>query len=115
MSTAYIAVTVATAAATGAIGAAAAARAQFVLKFMGEVGVPESWASKLGILKLAGALGLLTGLAVRPIGISAGVGLVLYFVGAVIAHIRAGVLHSIGFPAAYLALSIASLALAVSR
>jgi hypothetical protein len=115
VSTAYIVVTLATAAATGAIGGAAAARANFVLKFMGEVGVPESWAPKLGILKLAGALGLLTGLAARPIGIAAGVGLVLYFVGAVIAHIRAGVFYSIVFPVAYLALSIASLALAVGR
>jgi len=44
-----------------------------------------------------------------------GVGLVLYFIGAVTTHIRARVLDSIGFPAAYLGLSIASLALAIAR
>jgi hypothetical protein len=115
MTIAYVVVTVATAVATGGIGVAAAARAPFVLKFMRDVSVPESWVSKLGIVKLAGALGLLAGLAVRPIGIAAGVGLVLYFVGAVITHIRAGVLYNIGFPAAYLGLSIGSLLLAITR
>jgi hypothetical protein len=115
MSVAYVAVTVATVVATGGIGVAAATRAPFVLKFMSEVGIPESWVSKLAILKLAGALGLLAGLAVRPIGIAAGVGLVLYFVGAVLTHIRARVFYNIGFPAAYLGLSIASLALVINR
>jgi hypothetical protein len=48
MSIAYLAVTTATIAATGGIGVAAAAGAPFVLKFMSEVGVPESWLPKLG-------------------------------------------------------------------
>jgi hypothetical protein len=115
MSIAYLAVTAVTVLATGGIGAAAAARAPFVVAFMHEVGVPESWLPKLAALKLAGALGLLAGLAVQPIGIAAGVGLVLYFVGAVSTHIRARVISSIGFPATYLGLSTASLALAITR
>jgi hypothetical protein len=115
MSIAYLAVTAVTALATGGIGLAAAARAPFVVTFMREVRVPDSWLPKLATLKLAGAVGLLAGLVLQPIGIAAGVGLVLYFIGAVTTHIRARVLYSIGFPATYLGLSIASLALAITR
>jgi hypothetical protein len=115
MSIAYVAVTSATVVAVGGIGVAAAARASFVLEFMGQVGVPESWVPKLAALKLAGALGLLAGFWLQPLGIAAGVGLVLYFIGAVITHIRAGVLSNIAFPGAYLGLSLASLALAISQ
>lgn len=51
--------------------------------------VPLSWFPLLAGLELLGAAGLLIGIAVVPIGIAAGVGLVLYFVGAVGAHLRA--------------------------
>ncbi|HUK67345.1 MAG TPA: DoxX family protein [Streptosporangiaceae bacterium] len=114
-----IAVTVVTAAATGGIGAATATRAQFVLKFMREVGVPDSWPPALGAVKVAGAVGLLAGLRAKPLGIAAGSGhgsgLVLYFCGAVITHVRAGAFRNISFPAAYLGLSSMSLALATRR
>ncbi|TDD81170.1 DoxX family protein [Actinomadura darangshiensis] len=50
--------------------------------------VPPSWAVPLGALKAAGALGLLVGFAEPWIGTSAAVGLVLFFVGALIAHLR---------------------------
>ncbi|MFG2449861.1 DoxX family protein [Streptomyces sp. NPDC048512] len=56
---------------------------------MTRVGVPESWLPRLAALKAAGAIGLLIGLAVPLIGAAAAVGIVLYFIGAVIAHIRA--------------------------
>ncbi|AYY12808.1 DoxX family protein [Actinobacteria bacterium YIM 96077] len=52
------------------------------------LGVPHSWFPILAILKIAGALGLLAGIAYRPLGIAAGVGLVLFFVGAVVSHLR---------------------------
>jgi hypothetical protein len=110
-----IALTVVTAATTGGIGAAAAARAPFVLKFMREVGVPDSWPQALGAVKVAGAVGLLAGLRAKPLGIAAGSGLVLYFGGAVLTHVRAGAFRNIGFPAAYLGLSSMSLALATRR
>ncbi len=42
----------------------------------------------LAALEIAGALGLLVGLAWAPLGIAAAIGVVLYFVGAVIAHLR---------------------------
>ena len=44
-------------------------------------------------------------------GIAAAAGLVLFFVGAVAAHVRARVFHNIAFPAGYLALNAAALAL----
>ncbi len=45
----------------------------------------------------------------------AGAGLVLFFVGAVAAHIRARVYYNIAFPGGYLAMAAAALALAVAR
>ncbi len=42
----------------------------------------------LGWLELAGAVGLIVGLFVAPIGIAAAIGVVLYMLGAVIAHLR---------------------------
>src|SRR5215204_1730043 len=55
---------------------------------MDRAGVPRSWMIPLGILKAAGALGLLLGIFVPTIGIAAGVGLVLFFIGAIITHLR---------------------------
>ncbi|WP_405708193.1 MULTISPECIES: DoxX family protein [unclassified Streptomyces] len=54
-----------------------------------KLGVPDSWLPWLATAKTAGVLGLLAGLVVPPLGMAAAVGLVLYFVGAVIAHLRA--------------------------
>ncbi len=86
--------------------------AQFVLANSARVGVPRSWLPLLGGLKLAGGAGLLVGLAGVPLlGVAAAAGLVAYFIGAVATHVRAGVLSNIGFPAAYLLLSTASLAI----
>ncbi|GAA1913132.1 hypothetical protein GCM10009716_23500 [Streptomyces sodiiphilus] len=52
--------------------------------------VPMSWFAPLALLEFAGALGLLAGIFYRPLGIAAGIGVVLYFAGAVITHLRAG-------------------------
>ena len=52
--------------------------------------VPHSWLPFLGGALAAGALGLLAGLFVPLVGILAATGLVLYFVGALIAHLRVG-------------------------
>ena len=49
---------------------------------------PESRLHWLGMAEIAGAIGLLIGIAWRPLGIAAGVGITLYFVGAVIGHLR---------------------------
>lgn len=115
MVTAYLVVTVATIVANTAAAIGDFARAGFVLKNAAEVGVSESWIPMLAGLKAAGALGLLLGLLGIPlIGVAAAIGLVLFFVGAVIIHIRTRVFHNIAFPATFLALAVASLILAVA-
>ncbi|MGW4778497.1 DoxX family protein [Streptomyces filamentosus] len=59
-----------------------------VVGSMTKVGVPDGWLPWLGTAKLAGALGLLAGLVVPALGEAAAIGLVLYFVGAVVSHVR---------------------------
>jgi hypothetical protein len=115
MVTAFVIVTIVAIAANGGMAVADFARAKFVLANSAEVKLPESWLPYLATAKAAGAVGLLLGLAgVTPIGVAAGVGLVLFFVGAVGAHLRARVFYNIAFPGTYLALAVASLALLVA-
>ncbi|MFD8526455.1 DoxX family protein [Streptosporangium canum] len=57
------------------------------------LGVPRSWMPLLGVLLAAGALGLLAGIAVPILGTLAAGGLVLYFLGAFAAHLRANDHH----------------------
>ena len=89
MFTAYIVVTVLAAAANAFSATLDFVRFKQIIINMARVGVPESWITILGILKAAGALGLLIGIGVPLIGIAAGVGLVLFFVAAIITHLRA--------------------------
>lgn len=112
MTIAYVVVTLFTAAITAAVAVADLIPADFVLANSAEVGVPRTWLVPLAAVKLAGAAGLVVGvLGLRPLGIAAATGLVLFFVGAVATHLRARVLYNIAFPGAYLCLSAASLAL----
>ena len=88
------------------------ASAKFVLNNSAEVGVSTRWLPMLGALKAAGAAGLLLGLlAVRPIGIAAALGLVVFFIDAVAANVQARVFYNIALPMGYLALAVASLVL----
>lgn len=92
------------------------AKADIVMKTSKEVGVSTSWMPIMAGLKSAGAAGLLLGLFGVPIvGTAAAAGLVLYFIAALIAHIRAHVFYNIAFPGFYFALAAGSLALSVSR
>lgn len=116
MHTALVVTTLLTAAITAAIAIADLVPARFVLANSAQVGVPQSWLPALGAVKLAGAAGIVVGLlGLREFGIAAAAGLVLFFVGAVLTHLRAHVLYNIAFPGAYLCLSAASLALMVAR
>ncbi|MDT0343978.1 DoxX family protein [Streptomyces litchfieldiae] len=116
MFTAYVVITVITILVNAAIVVADLRRAEFVLANSAEVDVPRSWLPWLAALKAAGAAGLLLGLLGVPvIGIAAAAGLVLFYLGAVAAHVRAGVYYNIAFPGGYLALAVAALALAVAR
>jgi DoxX-like protein len=59
--------------------------------------IPRSWVPVLGLLLAAGTVGLLVGLAVPPVGIAAAAGLVVYFTGALIAHLRVGSRDLVGW------------------
>jgi hypothetical protein len=67
----------------------------------------------LGTLKAAGALGLVIGICVPLIGIAAAVGLVLFFVGAIVTHLRARD-YSFGLAVVFLLLAVAALVLIVA-
>jgi hypothetical protein len=57
------------------------------------LGIPRSWMRPLGALLAAGAVGLLSGIAVPVLGTIAAGALVLYFLGAFTAHLRARDYH----------------------
>lgn len=78
------------------------------------LGVPLSWFTPLALLEFAGALGLLLGIAYRPVGIAAAIGVVLYFVGAVVAHLRAKDAKGTPVPGVLLLFSAAPLVLGLA-
>ncbi|HEY1656284.1 MAG TPA: DoxX family protein [Candidatus Tumulicola sp.] len=92
------------------------AKAGFVTKTADEVGVARSRLPLLAALKGAAVMGLLLGLLGVPvIETAAAAGLVIFFIGALTAHVRARVFYNIGFPALYFALALASLVLSIRR
>lgn len=114
MSTVYVIVALTTAAVNTAAAVADFLRAKFVLANSAQLGLPASWVLPLGLLKLAGAAGLVLGmLGVEPVGIAAATGLVLFFLGAVGIHVRKGVYHNMIYPGACLVLAGATLVLAI--
>jgi hypothetical protein len=94
---------------------------------MAEANVPESWLTALAALKAAGALGLLVGIAVpligttaadisiaaAAIGTAAAVGVIVFFVGAVITHLRARD-YSLAPATVFLLLAVATLVLGLA-
>lgn len=89
-------------------------RPAWLLNNMKKLGVSTSWLPILGFLKAAGAIGLLCGIAVPLIGVAAGVGLTLFFIGAIIMHLRAGD-RSLGngVPLLFLLVALAALILRI--
>jgi hypothetical protein len=77
---------------------------------MEKAGVPLSWLPTLGLLKAAGVLGLLIGFVVPLIGTAAAIGIILFYVGAIITHLRVRD-YSFGLAAVFLLLSAAALTL----
>lgn len=115
MFTTYVAVTLLAIAMSTFFAAVDFMRCAFVLNNMAKLGLPARLLPVLGSLKAAGAVGLMLGLAGVPwVGTAAATGLVLFFMGAIITHVRAHDL-SIAFPAGCLLLSIAALAVNLGR
>ena len=115
MTTAYLAVTLTAIAANGFSGIAALLHFRPILPGMAKAGVPVSWLTfPIGTLKTLGAVGLAAGLAFRPLGISAAIGLVLFFVCALYTHVRAADYGAqFGLAIGFLRLNVAALALAL--
>jgi len=109
MSTSYLVLTVVAAVMVGVSAASVFVHATWVVQPLSDYGVPRTWWPWLGTAKSLGAVGLLGGLLVTPLGIAAAVALVLYFTGAVITVIRAQWYSHIPFPLVYVAPVIASL------
>ncbi|GGT34426.1 DoxX family protein [Streptomyces chromofuscus] len=114
MSTAYVVVTVLGAVMAGFSAASVFLRAEWVVKPLADYGVPRGWWPWLGAAKAAGAAGLLAGLAVPVVGVAAGIGLVLYFTGAVVTVLRARWFSHVPFPLLYAAPVVGSLMLAAT-
>lgn len=113
MNTAYIVVTLLAASALTFSATADFVRYHQVLTSMARAGVPESWLTSLAVIEAAGAVGLLAGLVVPVIGVAAAIGVILFFVGAIITHVRAR-WYSFGFPGMYLLLAAGSLGLGLA-
>jgi hypothetical protein len=113
MFTAYVVVTGLTAAANTYAATVDFTRPEWLLGNMAKARVPQSWLFSLGALKAAGALGLIVGIGVPLLGLAASVGLVLFFAGAIITHLRAR-FWNIAAPVAFLLLAVGSLVLRVA-
>ncbi|MCX4751358.1 DoxX family protein [Kitasatospora sp. NBC_01287] len=111
MSTSFVVVTLLAAALVSFSAVSVLLRAKWVVEPLAEYRIPQTWLPWLGAAKAAGAAGLLAGLLVPAVGLLAGIGLVLYFCGAVIAVVRARFYGHIPFPLIYLAPVAVALAL----
>jgi DoxX-like family len=89
MVAAYVAVTVVAAIAYASAAVLNFAHNKSVAELAERLRVPMSWMVRLGFLLGAGSLGLVAGFAVPVLGTAAACGLVLYFLCAAGAHIRA--------------------------
>ena len=80
---------------------------QVVAIIGGTVGVPARYFPVLAALEIAGALGIVAGLWVEPLGVAAAIGLVGYFVGAAAGHLRVRDTENLAMPLPPLVLPIA--------
>ena len=73
------------------------------------VGVPLRWIPWLAACEFAGAAGLLIGIFWWPLGIAAAIGVVIYFIGADIGHVRVKDFKGLPTPTVILLVAIAIL------
>jgi hypothetical protein len=78
------------------------------------VGVPEDKLDYLAVILLAGATGLILGLLWAPLGVAAATGVVLYFILAVAAHIRADDTENLPTPVVIELIAVSALTLRVA-
>jgi hypothetical protein len=64
-------------------------REQLAVEVIGDVvGVPLRFFPVLALLEIAGGVGLLVGIGLKPLGAAAGACLVVYFIVAIASHVR---------------------------
>jgi hypothetical protein len=85
---AYLACTMLAAALTGSAAIANVIGHAYPKRQADKVRVDHKWILPFGLLLGAGAVGLLAGFAVPRLGVLAAAGLVVYFLGALVAHLR---------------------------
>ncbi|HKW33989.1 MAG TPA: DoxX family protein [Candidatus Acidoferrum sp.] len=114
MDTAYLFTTIVLAAIAAFSGVGKLRRDPKIVQVIHQVvGVPMKFFPLLAACEIAGALGLVLGIWWPVLGVAAGVGLVIYFVGAVVSHLRVGDMKGIGPAAFLLAVSVTALALRI--
>ena len=86
----YVVVTVLVALSNGYAASLDFVGAESVKLVADRVQVSRRWMVPLGVLLASGAAGLLVGVAVPSLGTAAAIGLILYFICAVSAHLRVG-------------------------
>lgn len=111
MSAATIVISVALAAALTLSAVRKLSHAPEVVDSYARAGVPEDRLNLLALILVAGAAGLLAGLAWAPLGVAAASCLVVYFVVAVAFHIRAGDTRNMATPLVIALLAALTLAL----
>ena len=104
----YIVITILAALANGYAASLNFVGAESVKVVADKVQVSQRWMIPFGLLLASGALGLLIGFAVPVLGAAAAIGLALYFVCALSAHLR---VHDpgIGGAVTFLVLAVAAL------
>ncbi|NUR93724.1 MAG: DoxX family protein [Kribbellaceae bacterium] len=93
MYVAYLATTLLAAALTGSAAVANLIGHNYPKSQADLVHIDHKWMLPLGLLLGSGAVGLLAGFAVPPLGLLAAGGLVLYFLCALVQHFRAHALN----------------------
>jgi len=112
MHTAYLAITLVFALMVTFSGVGKIRRDPIPVKVVHEtVGLPLKYFPLLAACEFAGVVGLVVGIWWPPLGIAAGIGLVLYFVGAIVSHLHAGDFKGIGSAAFMLVFAAGVLAL----
>ena len=114
MGIAYLVITILLAAMVTFSGIGKIRRDPRIVQVIHEViGVPLKYFPLLAACEFAGALGVVLGIWWPLLGVAAGIGLVIYFVGASVSHLRVGDVKGIGPAAFILVLAAAALALRV--
>lgn len=114
MSIAYLAITILLAAMVMFSGIGKIRRDPHIVQIIHQVvGVPLKYFALLAACEFAGALGVVLGIWWPCLGVVAGIGLVIYFVGATVSHVRVGDVKGTGPAAFMLVVAAAALALRI--